>query len=125
MKNTEKSLYWVGTSLEDLKKFPEEVKDVMGYALHVAQNGGKADSAKPLKGIVSGSGVLEIVDDFDGDTYRAVYTVKFQESVYVLHSFQKKAKKGIKTSTPDIKLIKARYKRAEEEHAIRTKKQGR
>jgi len=116
MKNIEKPLYWVGKSLEDLKGFPEEVKDVMGYALHVAQYGGKASSVKPLKGIVPGSGVLEIVDDFDGDTYRAVYTVKFKEAVYVLHSFQKKSKSGIKTSQHDINLIKARYKQAEEDY---------
>ena len=74
MKNIEKPLFWIGRSLEDLKEFPTEVKAVMGYALHVAQNGGKADSAKPLKGIVAGSGILEVVDDFDGNTYRAVYT---------------------------------------------------
>ena len=111
--------------MEDLKKFPEEVKDVMGYCLHVAQNGGKADSVKPLKGIVSGSGVLEIVDGFDGDTYRAVYTVKFKDAVYVLHSFQKKSKSGIKTSLHDVNLIKTRYKQAEEDHKERIMKQGR
>ena len=105
-----------------MKEFPGEVKDVMGYALHVAQNGEKAESAKPLKGVVPGSGVLEIVDDFDGDTYRAVYTVKVKEAVYVLHSFQKKSKKGIKTPLLDINLIKARYKEAEKDHAKRTKK---
>ncbi|MFQ5329065.1 MAG: type II toxin-antitoxin system RelE/ParE family toxin [Thermodesulfobacteriota bacterium] len=105
-----------------MKRFPEEVRGVMGYALHVAQNGGKADSAKPLKGIVAGSGILEVADDFDGNTYRAVYTVKFQGVVYVLHSFQKKSKRGTKTPQLDIKLIKARYKQAEEDHVERTKK---
>lgn len=121
-KDNEKPLIWIGTSLEDLRKFPEEVKDEMGYALDVAQNGGKADSAKPLKGIVTGTGVLEVVDDFDGNTYRAVYTVKFKGIVYALHAFQKKSKKRIKTPKSDIDLIKTRYKRAEQDYVERSKK---
>ncbi len=121
-KDNEKPLIWIGTSLEDLRKFPEEVKDEMGYALDVAQNGGKADSAKPLKGIVTGAGVLEVVDDFDGNTYRAVYTVKFKGIVYALHAFQKKSKKRIETPKSDIDLIKTRYKRAEQDYAERSKK---
>ena len=117
-----KPLIWIGRSLEDLRKFPEEVKDEMGYALHVAQNGGKADSAKPLKGIITGTGVLEIVDNFDGNTYRAVYTVRFKGIVYALHAFQKKSKKRIETPKSDIDLIKTRYKRAEQDYAKRSKK---
>ena len=111
----EKPLKWVGKSKDDLLKFPTDVKKAVGYALHVAQHGGKADSVKPLKGIVTGSGVLEVVDNHDGDTYRAVYTVKFEGVVYVLHAFQKKSKKGIATPQQEIEIIKARLKRAEED----------
>lgn len=88
-----KSVIWMGSSLRDLKKFPVEVKDVMGYALYQAQIGGKAATAKPLTGF-GGATVLEIVEDFRRDTYRAVYSVKFSEAVYVLHAFQKKSKKA-------------------------------
>lgn len=115
-------LEWIGSSLKDLKKFPDDVKGVMGYALDAAQNGEKSDAAKPLKGIVKGSGVLEIVDDFDGDTYRAVYTVKFSGVVYVLHAFQKKSKKGIKTPQSDIDLIKNRYEIAKARYELEKKK---
>lgn len=87
----------------------------MGYALHLAQCGEKADSAKPLSGF-KGASVLEIVDDFNGDTYRAVYTVKFQGIVYVLHVFQKKSKKGITTPKSHIQLIEQRLKKAREYH---------
>src|ERR1700674_5848564 len=83
-----KSVIWMGSSLRDLKKFPAEVKDVMGYALYQAQVEGKAAAAKPLTGF-GGATVLEIVEDFRSDTYRAVYTVKFSEAVYVLHAFKK------------------------------------
>src|SRR3954464_5251679 len=106
-------LSWVGASLKDLSAFPEEVKDVMGYALHLAQVGEKSPAAKPLKGF-GGAGVLEVVDDFDGDTYRAVYTVKFAGAVYALHAFQKKSRKGSQTSKADIAKVKARLKQAEE-----------
>lgn len=92
---------------------PEEVQDVFGYALHQAQDGGKHTQAKPLKGF-SGAGTLEIVEDYDGDTYRAVYTVRFGASVYALHCFQKKSTTGIKTAQHDIDLIKTRLKAAEE-----------
>ena len=85
----------------------------MGTALNSAQLGGKHLSAKPMKGF-RGAGVLEIVDDFDGDTYRAVYTVKFEDIVYVLHAFQKKSKRGIETPKSAIDLVKLRYKFAEE-----------
>jgi phage-related protein len=115
---TPKPLLWVGTSREDLKAFPEEVRQVMGYALFQAQLGGKHPDAKPLKGF-GGAGVLEVVDDFDGDAFRAVYTVKLAGAVYVLHAFQKKSKKGIKTSKSDLEKVKARLKLAEEIHAER------
>jgi phage-related protein len=110
-----KPVEWVGSSLDDLKEFPEEVQQVMGYALYLAQCGEKHDSAKPLKGF-KGAGVLEIVEDFDSDTYRAVYTVKLINVVYVLHAFQKKSKHGISTPKKDIELIEARLKRAKEHH---------
>jgi phage-related protein len=93
-----KPLVWVGSSREDLKAFPEEVRHVMGYALYLAQVGGKHPDAKPLRGF-GGGRVLEVVDDHDGDTYRAVYTVKLRGAVYALHAFQKKSKKGINTAT--------------------------
>ena len=110
-----KPLKWVGSSREDLCGFPGDVKKAMGYALHLAQIGLKAPAAKPLSGF-GGASVLEVVEDHDGDTYRAVYTVKFQDMVYVLHAFQKKSKKGIKTPKPDIDLIKDRLKRAAEDY---------
>ena len=107
-----KPVYWIGSSKQDLSAFPQPVKDVVGFALHQAQVGEKHDSAKPLKGF-GGAGVLEIVEDSDGETYRAVYTVKFQNAVYVLHAFQKKSRKGIKTPQSDIDLIKENLKAAE------------
>ena len=110
-----KPVVWLGNSLDELKKFPDEVRDEMGYALYQAQIGEKHPSAKPLKGF-KGAGVLEIVENFDRDTYRTVYTVKLAGVVYVLHAFQKKSKKGITTPTKDIKLIKTRLKKAIEIH---------
>src|SRR3984885_11293292 len=109
-----KTVAWIGSSKADLSVFPEEVKDSIGFALYVAQLGGKHSDAKPLRGF-GGAGILEIVDDFDGDTYRAVYTVRFSGRVYVLHVFQKKSKTGIKTPKAEINLIHSRLKRAEEE----------
>ena len=107
-----KPVYWIGSSKQDLSAFSQPVKDVVGFALHQAQMGEKHDSAKPLKGF-GGAGVLEIVEDSDGETYRAVYTVKFQNAVYVLHAFQKKSRKGIKAPQTDIDLIKENLKAAE------------
>lgn len=107
-----KPLRWVGSSRDDLLALPEEVRRELGYALFVAQNGEKADSAKPLKGF-GGGGVLEVVENHDGDTYRAVYTVRFASAVYVLHAFQKKSKAGIKTPKKDMDLIEARLKAAQ------------
>jgi len=98
-----------------LHNFPAEVQRHIGYALHFAQMGDKHPSAKPLQGFGS-AGVLEIVEDHDGDTYRAVYTVRFAEVVYVLHAFQKKSKRGIRTPKREIDLIKARLQRAEDDY---------
>ena len=106
---------FIGSSRRDIREFPEEVKNDIGYALHEVEKGGKPESAKPLKGF-GGAGVLEIIENFHGDTYRAVYTVKFPKVVYVLHCFQKKSKHGIKTSQHDIDLIKQRLKIAEEDY---------
>jgi phage-related protein len=108
-----KSVKWISSSRDDLREFPEDVQRMMGYALYLAQLGKKHPDSKPLKGF-KGSGVLEVVEDFDGDTYRAVYTVKFEGIIYVLHAFQKKSKRGIATPKQDIALIEARLKRAKE-----------
>ncbi|WP_424481788.1 type II toxin-antitoxin system RelE/ParE family toxin [Pseudomonas viridiflava] len=114
-----KPLYWLFGSKKDLLAMPEDVQDVFGYALHQAQQGNKHTQAVPLKGF-SGAGVLEVVEHYDGDTYRAVYTVKFGNAVYALHCFQKKSTSDIKTAQHDIDLIKSRLKAAEE-HAKGTK----
>jgi phage-related protein len=106
-----KPVRWIGPSYNHWKAFPDEVQDVMGYALYQAQQGKKAANAKPLKGF-KGASVLEIVDDFDNSTWRAVYTVQFKEVIYVLHAFQKKSKQGIATPKADIKLINQRLKQA-------------
>ncbi len=110
-----KPVIWVGSSQEDWNTFPDDVQDVMGYALHLAQCGDKADNAKPLTGF-KGASVLEITDNYKSDTYRAIYTVKFQEVVYILHAFQKKSKKGIATPKSHIQLIEQRLKKAKEHH---------
>ena len=103
-----KPLVWIASSKPDLKSFPAEVQDAIGYALHLAQESGKHPATKPLKGF-GGAGVLEVIEDHDGDTYRAVYTVKFAGVVYVLHAFQKKSQK---TARRDIGLARARYREA-------------
>jgi phage-related protein len=115
-----KPVFWVGSSRKDLKAFPEPVKDVMGHALFLAQIGEKHVDAKPLKGF-GGAGILEIVEDIAGEAYRAAYTVKFSDAVYVLHCFQKKSKRGIATPRKDLDLIRERLSRAEEDHASRSK----
>jgi phage-related protein len=106
-----KDLIWLGDSLENLKNFPEDVKDKVGYCLHQVQIGKKPVKAKPLAGVKPA--VMEIVSDFDGNTYRSVYTVKIGTVVYVLHCFQKKSKQGIETPKQEIELIKKRLKEAE------------
>jgi phage-related protein len=110
-----KPVRWVGSSKEDLRDFPAEVRQRVGGALWDAQLGRKAPYAKPLKGF-GGAGVLEIVDDFDGDTYRAVYTVRFAGAVYVLHAFQKKSKRGIAMPKAELKLIEQRLKRTKADY---------
>lgn len=110
-----KPLDFIGSSREDLKNFPNEVKEDIGYALFEAQQGRKPACAKPLKGF-GGAGVLEILEDHKSGTFRAVYTVKFAGVVYVLHCFQKKSKHGIETPQQDIELIRRRIKTAEEDH---------
>ena len=113
----ERPLDWVGSSKRDFLRFPEAVKDEMGNALGVAQFGGKHPAAKPWKG--QGPGVYEIVESRSGDTYRAIYTVRFAEVVYVLHAFQKKSPSGIRTARSDVELIEARLKTAIEDHEKR------
>jgi len=110
-------LFWIGSAKRDLLDFPETVKDEIGVALSVAQFGGKHPSAKPWKG--EGAGVLEIVEDYRGDTYRALYTVKFENAAYVLHAFQKKSPKGIKTAQTDVGLVSRRLKIASEDYETR------
>jgi len=110
----EKPLHWIGSSLKDITRFPPEVQRTAGFALSAAQFGGKHLSAKPWKG--EGTGVLEIVKDFDGDTYRAIYTVRFARAVYVLHVFQKKSSHGIATRQSDVALVRERLKIAEEQY---------
>lgn len=110
-----KPVRWVGSSKEDLSGFPEEVRRRVGGALWAAQIGRKAPYAKPLKGF-GDAGVLEIVDDLDGDTFRAVYTVRFAKAVYVLHTFQKKSKRGVAMPKAELDLIGQRLKRAREDY---------
>lgn len=113
--NAVKPVRWIGASRNDVRAFPEPVRLRIGGALWEAQLGRKAGWAKPLKGF-GGAGVLEVVDDHDGDAYRAVYTVRFEGVVYVLHAFQKKSKRGIATPKREIALIEQRLKRAREDY---------
>ena len=108
-----KPLAWVGSAKRDLLALPEEVIDAFGYALYVAQTGKKHEKAKALHGFGS-AGILEIVEDWRGNAYRAVYTVRFSAAVFVLHVFQKKAKPGIATPRQDLELIRERLKVAEQ-----------
>ena len=110
-------MFWMGSSKDDLLEFPAAVKDQIGTALSVAQFGGKHPDAKPWKG--EGSGVLEVVEDHRGNTFRAVYTVRFEGAVYVLHVFQKKSPKGIKTVQTDVELVGRRLKSARKDYEAR------
>lgn len=110
-----KPLYWMGSSRSDVKAFPADVRNALGFALWQAQLGRKHRDAKVVNGF-GGAGVLEVVADHDGDTYRAAYTVKFAGSVYVLHAFQKKSKKGLETPRAEMELIRRRLKAAEKDH---------
>jgi phage-related protein len=112
MPTSTKPLRWVASSKKDLMAMPEEVQDTFGYALHLAQVGQKHPDTKPLKGFGS-AGILEVVEDFQGDAYRAVYTVRYAKAVYVVHCFQKKSTQGIATPKPDVELIKSRLKAIE------------
>jgi phage-related protein len=114
-------LLWIASSKRDYRDFPEQVQDNFGFELFLVQTGQHPPSAKPLKGL--GSGVIELAEDFDKATYRAVYTVRFGDAVYVLHAFKKKSKQGIKTPQSDIDLIKRRLRDAEQDHARRFKKE--
>jgi phage-related protein len=107
-----KPLFWLSSTQDDLRAFPQEVRQVMGYALYLAQLGDKHLDAKPLKGF-AGAGVLEIVTDHDGDAFRAVYTVGFADAVYALHAFQKKSKRGIATPKREIERIRQRLRQAQ------------
>ncbi|WAT16064.1 type II toxin-antitoxin system RelE/ParE family toxin [Xanthomonas fragariae] len=109
----EKPLIWVGSSRRDLAELPEDVKDTFGFALSEAQNGRTHVRAKPMaKGSLKGKGIYEVVDDYDGDTFRAVYTVEIEDAIYALHCFQKKSKNGRETPKSDIDLIESRYQAA-------------
>lgn len=110
-----KPLEWIGSSKKDLRSFPVEVRERIGFALYEAQLGDKPDNAKPLKGY-HGASVLEVVEDHDSDTYRAVYTVRFAGIVYVLHAFQKKSKHGISTPQRELDLVKQRLREAEQHY---------
>ena len=112
MVEKEKPLEWIASSYKDLMALPPDVRRRFGYALSLAQMGDQDDAAKVLKGF-GGAGVLEVVEDDIGGTYRAVYTVKFAQAVFVLHCFQKKSKSGIATPRADMDLIHARLKVAE------------
>ena len=114
-KQPRKPLKWIGSSKRDLDAMPEEVKDVFGHAIDLAQAGGKHQDAKAMSGFGS-AGVLEVVEDYRSDTYRAVYTVKFSGWIYVLHCFQKKSKIGIKTPKEDVARITARLKAAKQDY---------
>jgi phage-related protein len=107
-----KPLFWMSSTQEDLRAFPQAVRQVMGYALYLAQVGDKHLDAKPLKGF-AGAGVLEIVADHDGDAFRAVYTVRFADAVYALYAFQKKSTRGIATPKREIERIRQRLRQAQ------------
>ena len=112
---------WVASSKRDYRGFPTAVQETMGFELYLVQTGQHPPSAKPLKGL--GSGTIELIEDFDGDAYRTVYTVRFKEAVYVLHAFKKKSKRGIATPKSDVELIKRRLKDAEADYAARFSKE--
>ncbi len=113
-----KSVEWVGSSYEDFVSLPDAVQNAMGYALYLAQTGRMHSSAKPLTGF-GGAGVVELIEDDRHGTYRAVYTVKFESAIYVLHVFQKKSKQGIRTPRDEIESVRRRLKIAEEDDRVR------
>jgi phage-related protein len=111
-----KPVEWLGSTLDDLRVLPDPVQDDFGYALYLAQTGDKHPRAKPLRGH-HGAGVLEVVAQHDSQAYRAIYTVRFQEAVYVLHVFQKKSKSGIATPAGEMRVVEARLKEALRRHS--------
>lgn len=113
-----KPVEWIGSSRDDLRSFPRAVRAVMGEAIYRAQKGGEHPAAKALKGF-GGRGVLEVVDDDDGSTFRTMYTVRFADVIYVLHAFQKKSRKGIATPKHEMDLVRSRLRRAEDHHRAR------
>jgi len=117
-----KPVHWVASSRKDIRKFPKKVRSTFGQALYDAQTGEKHPNAKPLRGF-GGAGVLEVVEDENRSTYRAIYTVKFEGVVYVLHTFQKKSKAGIKTPSEEIEKVRSRLKEAERHYAEWSKQQ--
>ena len=114
-------IIWVSSSLEDLRRFPEPVRQVMGFALFQAQRGGKHLQAKPLKGF-GGAGVLEVIEDFDGNAFRTVYTVRFADAVYVLHAFQKRSKKGAETPRREMDVVRSRLRLARDSARLSAKR---
>lgn len=112
MKQEERPLEWIGSSHKDLMQLPADVRKSVGFALHFAQHGEQHPASKVLKGF-GGAGVLEVVENDVGGTYRAVYTVRFEEAVFVLHCFQKKSKSGIATPKADMDVVRARLMMAE------------
>lgn len=113
-----KPVLWMGSSRADLRAFPELVRRAIGHALYAAQQGETDPAAKPLKGF-KGSSVMEIVDRYDTDTYRAVYTTRFLDVIYVLHAFQKKSKRGVATPQKDIELVRQRLTAAQRHYQER------
>ena len=118
MEHTLKPVRWIGSSRKDLKTFPRPVQRDVGQALYAAQRGEEYPSVKALKGF-GGRTVLEVVAPYEGDAYRAVYTVRFHDGIYVLHAFQKKSKKGIATPQREIELVKQRLAWAERDYRER------
>ena len=110
-----KELVWIGSSRKDIRAFPVAVRRAFGLALYAVQLGETPPAAKPLKGF-HGAGVLELIEDFDGDTYRTVYTVRFATRIYVLHAFQKKSRRGIATPQREILIVRERLRQAERLH---------
>lgn len=114
----DRPVVWLGSTGREIRTFPREVRREIGVALYAAQQGETDPAAKPLKGF-KGSSVVEVVSDYRGDTWRAVYTVRFAEAIYVLHAFQKKSKRGIATPSQEIELIRQRLAEAEQGHRNR------
>ncbi|WP_082143719.1 type II toxin-antitoxin system RelE/ParE family toxin [Nitratireductor soli] len=110
-----KDAFFLGSSLDEIREFPKEIRQEIGFAIETAQLGGKAINVVPLVGF-KGAGVLEIFSDCDGDTFRAVYTVHFGETVYVLHAFKKKSTRGIATPKKEMNLVRSRLKVAQEHY---------